>query len=169
MRDTPAELAQPFETRDWSQGETDPVPGRTAGRVALVERDYGNIHARFTALGPNVRAAVEGKGIDWPGALEYELLQGITGKVEADGPAKDAPRIETDIDAVETVLALSSATNGQVSLRAYEALSKKTGRDHTHFVGTSAAERIRYHDIVAQPRKAITTPTWSGLMNEESS
>jgi nitrate reductase alpha subunit len=167
--DTPGELAQPFEPSDWGRGEVDPVPGQSMGRVVLVERDYGNIHTRFTALGPNVREAVEGKGIEWPSAPEYELLQGITGKVETAGHAKGAPRIETDIDAVETVLALSSATNGQVSLRAFEALSKKTGRDHTHFVGARAAERIRYHDIVAQPRKAITTPTWSGLMNEEVS
>ena len=167
--DTAGEIAQAFEPLDWGHGDVDPIPGRTTGRVALVERDYGNIHARFTALGPNVREAVESKGIEWPGAPEYELLQGITGKVEAEGPAKGAPRIESDIDAVETLLALSSATNGQVSLRAFEALSKKTGRDHTHFVGHRSSERIRYHDIVAQPRKAITTPTWSGLMNEEVS
>jgi nitrate reductase alpha subunit len=52
QHDTPAELAQPFEVRDWKKGECDLIPGATAPQIAVVERDYPNTYRRFTALGP---------------------------------------------------------------------------------------------------------------------
>ncbi len=167
--DSPSELAQALEVSDWGRDGTEPVPGKSMGHVLLVERDYGNIYRRFTTLGPKVKEGVEGKGIDWPSVEEYDLLKVVNGIQTEPGVGQGAPKIDTDIAAIETILALSSATNGQVSLRAFAALSEKTGRDHRHFIESRAGERIRYHDIVEQPRKALTTPTWSGLMNEEVS
>ena len=52
MHDSPAELAQPLDVKEWKRGEVDLVPGKTAPQIAVVERDYPNVHRRFTALGP---------------------------------------------------------------------------------------------------------------------
>jgi len=79
------------------------------------------------------------------------------------------PRIETDIDATEVVLSLAPETNGQVAVKAWEALGKITGRDHTHLAKPKQDEKIRFRDIQAQPRKIISSPTWSGLEDEHVS
>lgn len=52
MHDTPGELGQPFEPKDWKKGECEPVPGKTMPAITVVERDYPNVYQRFTALGP---------------------------------------------------------------------------------------------------------------------
>jgi nitrate reductase alpha subunit len=79
------------------------------------------------------------------------------------------PRIVTDIDAAEVMLQLAPETNGHVAVKAWEALSKQTGRDHTHLALHREDEKIRFRDIQAQPRKIISSPTWSGLESEKVS
>ena len=76
------------------------------------------------------------------------------------------PTIETDIDACEVVLQLAPETNGHVAVKAWEALGKQTGRDHTHLALHREDEKIRFRDIQAQPRKIISSPTWSGIESE---
>jgi Fe-S-cluster-containing dehydrogenase component len=75
--DTPAEMAQPFgRVKDWKKGEVEPVPGRTMPHFKLVKRDFPNAFKMITALGPRVRKdGVEGKGISWDTAEEYEELK----------------------------------------------------------------------------------------------
>ncbi|GIX24159.1 MAG: hypothetical protein KatS3mg122_1390 [Caldimonas sp.] len=83
------------------------------------------------------------------------------------GSTEGLPRIETDIDAAEVVLMLAPETNGQVAVKAWEALSKITGRDHAHLALHREDEKIRFRDMQAQPRKIISSPTWSGLESRE--
>ena len=52
MHDSPGEIAQPFDVKDWKKGEIDPIPGKTMPAVTVVERDYPNLYKRFTSLGP---------------------------------------------------------------------------------------------------------------------
>ncbi|RUW65172.1 molybdopterin-dependent oxidoreductase, partial [Mesorhizobium sp. M1E.F.Ca.ET.063.01.1.1] len=66
QHDTPGEIAQPFDVADWKRGEIEPIPGRTMPAVSVVKRDYPNLYARFTALGPLMTEAGNGgKGINW--------------------------------------------------------------------------------------------------------
>lgn len=44
-------------------------------------------------------------------------------------------------------------------MKAWEALSKFTGRDHSHLALNKEDEKIRFRDIQAQPRKIISSPT----------
>ncbi len=167
LHDSPGELAQPFDVKDWKRGETEPVPGLTMPQVAVVERDYPNLYKRFTALGPLMeKLGNGGKGIAWETAHEVELLRALNGAVLDDGPAKGQPKIETDIDAAEVILTLAPETNGEVAVRSWEALSQRTGRDHAHLALPKEDEKIRFRDLVAQPRKIISSPIWSGLESE---
>src|SRR5262249_3982853 len=79
------------------------------------------------------------------------------------------PRIETDIDAAEVILSLAPETNGEVAVKAWKALGQATGREHTHLAEKREDEKIRYRDLVAQPRKIISSPTWSGIESENVS
>ena len=170
MHDTPAELAQPFGVAEWSKGECELIPGKTAPQISVVERDYPNTYARFTALGPLMdKAGNGGKGIGWNTQTEVGQLKELNGQVHTEGVTKGMARIDTDIDACEVVLQLAPETNGHVAVKAWEALSKITGRDHTHLALHREDEKIRFRDIQAQPRKIISSPTWSGLESEKVS
>ncbi|HEX9329558.1 MAG TPA: molybdopterin dinucleotide binding domain-containing protein, partial [Reyranella sp.] len=167
MHDSPGEMAQAIDVRDWKQGEVEPIPGKTMPAITVVERDYPNVYQRFTSLGPLMEKIGNGvKGIAWQTAREVENLKHLNGVV-ADGPTKGLARIETDIDAAEVLLMLAPETNGEVAVRSWEALSKTTGREHAHLALPKEDEKIRFRDVVAQPRKIISAPTWSGLESEK--
>ena len=64
---------------------------------------------------------------------------------------------------------LAPETNGEVAVKAWEALSVITGREHKHLALPKEDEKIRFRDIQAQPRKIISSPTWSGIESEHVS
>ena len=167
QHDSPNEIAQPFGVADWGQGQAEPVPGTTMANVAVVERDYPNLYKRFTSLGPLMeKLGNGGKGIGWNTDHEVELLRKLNGTVSEEGPTQGLARIDSAVDACEVILSLAPETNGEVAVKAWEALSQNTGRDHRHLALPKEEEKIRFRDVVAQPRKIISSPTWSGLESE---
>lgn len=165
--DTPGELAQPFGVADWTRGECDLIPGKTGPQMSVVERDYPNLYDRFTALGPLMeKVGNGGKGIGWDTKAEVQQLRELNGAVPGNGPAQGMPRIDSDIDACEVILQLAPETNGHVAVKAWDALGRQTGRDHTHLALHREDEKIRFRDVQAQPRKIISSPTWSGIESE---
>lgn len=167
MHDSPQELAQPFDPKDWKYGECDPIPGKTMPAMTVVERDYGAIYDQYTSIGPLMESkGNNGKGLAWDTKHEMDYLRKLNG-VKADGVGKGQPKIETAIDAAEMILTLAPETNGHVSMKAWESLGKATGREHTHLVKSSEHTHIRFRDIVEQPRKIVSSPIWSGVESEE--
>jgi nitrate reductase alpha subunit len=168
LHDTPTEMAQALDVKDWRRGECELVPGKTMPAVTVVERDYPNLYKRFTALGPLMsKLGNGGKGMAWNTEHEVNFLRRLNGSVTDEGPTKGLPKIESDIDAAEVILTLAPETNGEVAVKAWDALSKTTGRDHTHLAIPKEDEKIRFRDVVAQPRKIISSPIWSGLESEK--
>jgi len=167
LHDTPAEIAQATDVKDWKRDEVAPIPGKTMPAVALVERDYPNLYKKFTAVGPLLeKLGNGGKGITWNTEHEVAFLGELNGVVTEEGPSRGMPRIETDIDATEVILSLAPETNGEVAVKAWSALSENTGRDHTHLARSKEDEKIRFRDVLAQPRKIISSPTWSGIESD---
>jgi nitrate reductase alpha subunit len=170
MHDTPGELAQAHGVADWARGDCEPVPGKTMPAIAVVERDYPNTYKRFTALGPLMsKLGNGGKGIAWNTEDEVQALGDLNGRVIEDGATKGMPKIESDIDACEVIMMLAPETNGHVAVKAWDALAKITGREHAHLALHREDEKLRYRDVQAQPRKIISSPTWSGLESEKVS
>lgn len=168
MHDSPAELGQTHLVKEWKKGEVEPIPGKTMPAVTVVERDYPNTHARFTSLGPLMdKLGNNGKGMAWKTEHEVEFLRHLNGEVEVPGVEGKLAKMESDIDACETLMHLAPETNGHVAVKAWQALGKFTGRDHTHLALPKEHEAIRFRDVQAQPRKIISSPIWSGLESEE--
>lgn len=169
MHDTPQELGQAFNALDWKKGECEPIPGKTMPAMTVVERDYAAIYEKFTSIGPLLeKLGNGGKGIDWNTEHEVEILRKLN-KVKTHGVAKGQPMLNTAIDAAEMILTLAPETNGHVAVKAWDALSKNTGIDHTYLAKPREHDSIRFRDVQAQPRKIISSPTWSGLESEEVS
>ncbi len=165
--DSAGEIAQPFDVKDWKRGECEPVPGKTMPNVFVVERDYPNTYERFTALGPLMDSVGNGiKGMAWKTRHEVDHLKALNG-VHLKGANQGLARIVSDIDAAEVILMLAPETNGEVAVKAWASLGSATGIDHTHLALPKEDEKIRFRDVVAQPRKIISAPTWSGLESEK--
>jgi nitrate reductase alpha subunit len=170
QHDSPGELAQPFGGTDWKTAGVAPVPGKNCPMFKVIERDYPSTYAKYTSLGSLMDTLGNGsKGINWNTVEEVGNLGDLNYRVTEPTVAQGRPRINTAIDAAETILMLAPETNGHVAVKAWADLSKTTGRDHTHLAKSSEHEKIRFRDIVAQPRKIISSPTWSGLESEKVS
>src|SRR5579859_6320361 len=168
QHDSAAELAQPMGVADWFKGECEPIPGKTMPQVTVVERDYPNLYARFTSLGPLMdKVGNGGKDQVWTTDHEVDLLRKLNGVVAEEGATKGLARIDSAIDACEVILSLAPETNGEVAVKAWASLGGFTGRDHTHLAISKEDEKIRFRDIVAQPRKIISSPIWSGLESDK--
>jgi nitrate reductase alpha subunit len=168
MHDTAGEIAQPFDVKDWKKGQIDPIPGKTMPAVTVVERDYPNLYKRFTSLGPLMnKLGNGGKGMSWNTDHEVDLLKKLNGIVTEEGASKGLARIDSAIDACEVILSLAPETNGEVAVKAWASLEGFTGRDHRHLAIPKEDEKIRFRDVVAQPRKIISSPIWSGLESEK--
>lgn len=170
QHDTPMELSETAGAEDWKETGAELKPGKNMAKIIEVERDYPETYHRFTTLGPLMTKLGNGaKGINWNTEKEVEFLKLLNTPSDNEGTTHGLPRIETDIQAAETILTLAPETNGEVAVRAWEALSKTTGREHHHLAKAREDEKIRFNDILAQPRKIITSPIWSGVDSEEVS
>jgi len=170
LHDTAGELGQAFDVKDWKKGECELIPGKTAPNMVVVERDYPNTYKKFTSIGPLLaNGGNGGKGISWDTKDEIALLSELNHQVLDEGISEGQPQLESAIDAAEMILTLAPETNGNVAVKAWDALGKFTGRDHTHLAVQKQEEKIRFRDVVAQPRKIISSPTWSGLEDEHVS
>ena len=167
LHDTPGELAQALDVADWKKGECEAIPGKTMPNMVVVERDYPATYDRFVSVGPLLdKLGNGGKGINWNTEAEIEYLGKLHG-VHRHGAAQGRPKMETAIEAADTVMSLAPETNGHVAVKAWNALSKATGREHAHLALHKEDEHIRFRDIQAQPRKIISSPTWSGIESEK--
>jgi nitrate reductase alpha subunit len=168
LHDTPGELGQAFDVRDWKRGECEPVPGKTMPNLLVVERDYPATYERFTSIGPLLeKLGNGGKGISWNTESEVEYLGQLNGRHTGGKAARGHPRMVSAIDAAEAIMSLAPETNGEVAVKAWQALEKVTGREHAHLAIHKQDEKIRFRDIQAQPRKIISSPTWSGIESEK--
>ena len=173
QHDTPDELAQP-DTRDWKRDEVEMIPGKTMPKFRIIERDYAKLGERFVSLGRGVeKNGVAAHGLRIPVADEYQYLLRKQPRAFGVGPVADLshngntyPSLEFGREVCDAILRLDPASNGELAHRAFEAEEHKTGLSLTDLAAGSRDTRISFDDIIAQPRRILTTPTWSGLVNK---
>jgi len=181
QHDTPDELAQP-EVRDWSRGEVEPVPGVSMPKFRVVERDYVNLYEHMVSLGRGVeKNGVSAHGLTIPVADEYRtLLQLQPRRFQAGQPAAAEnghfsgngsekalyPSLEEARQAANAILRLDPASNGELAYRAFQVEEHKTGLSLIDLAEGQREVRYSFADIVAQPRRVLTTPTWSAIVNK---
>jgi nitrate reductase alpha subunit len=165
MHDTAAEIAQP-SIKNWITGECEAIPGKTMPNIKVVERDYPNLYNKFISLGPNFRnngLAVHGTHYDIDDLYDLYMKDS---PVESWG-GKTYLSLKDDISVCNAILHFAAETNGECAYRAFESESKKTGIDHTHLAKDTRSVRFTFTDLMAQPRRVLTTPYWTGITNGE--
>lgn len=163
--DTADEISQPH-IKDWYLGECEAIPGKTMHKLGVVHRDYTKLYEKFICLGKNVKT----KGLGAHGnhyfceAQYDEMVASNHFPVEKmDGEI--FPSLREDKSAANVVLHLSTLTNGELTVRAYENMEKKTGLKLKDLGEGSKNVRITYADMQAQPKRYNNSPLWSGLMD----
>ena len=163
QHDTPDELAQP-EVCDWKTGEVAATPGQTMPKFRVVTRDYVHLYDQMVSLGREVEnRGVTAHGLVIPVAEEYRRLAQrqpypVNGRV--------LPSLFKGREVAEAILALDPVSNGELAHRAFEAEEHKTGLELSDLASGLRDIRYSFDDIVAQPRRQLTTPTWSAITNK---
>ena len=174
LHDTPAELAQK-DVKDWFEGECEPIPGKTMPNLAIVQRDYTKIYNKFISFGRAARDLGMGvHGIKIPIKDFYDaLLENPIGGspdpkhmrcVEWDG--QKYPSLEDALDAANTILYFAPETNGDIAYAAFKEEEKKVGLPLADLAEENRSYRVTFEDITTQPRRIITSPGWSGIINK---
>ncbi|MGE5783963.1 MAG: molybdopterin-dependent oxidoreductase, partial [Myxococcales bacterium] len=162
--DSPAEIAQP-NVCDWSRGECEPVPGKTMANIVVVERHYPSVYRKFISLGRSFRD--QGIGVH---GLKYavdDLYDAwMTNHPCEQWGGTSYPSLHADRSVCEVILGFAAETNGELAFRAYAVESKKTGRSLAHLAEKTRSTRIDFQDIVSAPRRVLTTPYWTGNVND---
>jgi len=164
--DTADEISQP-EIKDWFSGECEAIPGKTMHKMVVVERDYTKIYEKFITLGGGIRRdGVGAHGNHFDCSEQYdEMLESRHFPVrELDGETH--PSIEEAEWAADVLLHLSSLSNGELTVRAYENMEKKTGLKLADLGHGNQNVRMTYAELQAQPRRYNSSPLWSGLMTD---
>jgi len=159
--DTPGEIAQ-RRVSDWLKGECEPVPGVSMPNLSIVERDYPKLYQRFLSLGP---------GIDHLGAhsISYDAAD-VHETLLAKLPTRtldDKRHVDLSDERVvaDVILALAPETNGLLAERAYRNLAERVGKPLEEIARGSRDFRIYWEEIVQKPRRVVSSPIWSGLVN----
>ena len=114
----------------------------------------------MTKIGNNV------KGIDWNTEHEYKELAILNRTVQEEGRVQGHAVPGRGHRRLRFGDAHGAGNQRRVAHKSRTALSKKTGIDHHHLYAGRHEDKITFRDIVAQPRKIITAPTWSGIESE---
>jgi nitrate reductase alpha subunit len=164
LHDTPDEIAQP-EVRDWSKEECDPVPGKTMPHIHVVERDYVNLFHRFNALGEGIKVhGVEDHGVEIPVGELYEEFAKTVPAYEWNG--RRYPSLADPVSAADAVLFFAPETNGEIAYRGFQEKERQVGLPLADLAADQRAIRYSFADLKQQPRRILTSPCWSGIVNE---
>jgi len=140
QHDTAGELgAALWRDRLESATARTPVPGRTMPSVAVVARDYPNLHAQFTAIGPLLKASGNGgKGIAWNTTHEIDFLAASTARCVAERHRDSPGSKPTSMPSRRPEPGAGNQRRGR--REGLEALGRMTGRNHTHLAGQGRRE-----------------------------
>lgn len=157
--DSPDEMTSPGGVVTDRQGW---VPGVTMPKIVGVERDYTLIGERFDTLGPLTEApGMATKGVVYHPDREVGELGELNGRA-LDGAGTGRPLLDTDVKAINAILALSGTTNGRLATQGFRTLEQRTGTRMADLSAGDEEKRITFRDVVIQPRSVITSPEWSG-------
>ncbi|BCI86355.1 hypothetical protein NIIDMKKI_15610 [Mycobacterium kansasii] len=125
QHDTPDAMTFPGGAEnDWLHTGATPVPGRTMGKITVVERDYTAIYDKWLTLGPLVeKFGLTTKGVTVHPFQEVQELAARFGVLNS-GAAAGRPAITTAARMADVLLLLSGTTNGRLAVEGFRELEK---------------------------------------------
>lgn len=166
--DTPEAMATEHGVvKDWKLGPDhpdgcDPVPGKTMPVIAVVERDYTQVHEKMTSIGPLLeKVGMLTKGVAYDVKREVDVLRARNGIVHG-GAGDGQPKVETDVQMADAMLHLAGVSNGHLATQGFRFLEKRTGTRLADLAAEHEGKQITFADTQVAPVPVITSPEWSG-------
>ncbi|MBI5599561.1 MAG: nitrate reductase subunit alpha [Deltaproteobacteria bacterium] len=175
---------------DWKKGDCDLIPGKTAPNITISTRDFVNVYNRYISFGPLQRTKYGFHGVMLDGKPLYDeyINKKHTDTVEFGGDKFISIREAKEV--ANVIMFFSGLTNGEVLYRQWLIEEHHTGLHAEQYVeakkaakailgdevklfsefhgvadeiaGPTRDVRMTYDDIVAQPRRTLTSPLWTG-------
>ena len=164
QHDTPDELAQPRSSIG-NAGTSMRSPAERCRSSGSSTRDYAHLYEQMVS--PGAQGGRERRfrpRPDHPGRGRVRAAGAAPAVAGKRQPRAAAPGSAREV--AEAILALDPASNGELAHRAFEAEEHKTGVALTYLAAGQRDVRISFSDIVSQPRRVLTTPTWSAIVNQ---
>ncbi len=167
VHDSADEIAQP-KVGDWRKDEVEAIPGKTMPKFKVIKHHYRKLEEQMTSLGLGIRNnGVGAHGLRIQVEDFYDELARKQPYRPSVGPDQTLrPSLHAGREVAEAILALDPASNGELAHRAFLAEEKKTGLDLTHIGAGQRDTRITFRNLISQPRRILTTPTWSGKVGK---
>ncbi|OLS23178.1 MAG: Respiratory nitrate reductase 1 alpha chain [Candidatus Heimdallarchaeota archaeon LC_2] len=168
------EISQP-EIMDWGRDGGELIPGKTTSHYKIVERNYTDLYNRFISFGPLARRdGISGHGNKLDIADIYDEL--LTNPSDPSPDPKHMrttewggnryPSLEDALDAANLILRLAPESNGELAYRAFKAKEERTGLKLRDLAENERSVQMTFEDLKRQPRRTLTTPFWSGIVNK---
>ncbi len=163
QHDTPGEISQPFGViDDFKKTGKKPAGGVNFPLVTILKRDYVHIYDMMVTLGPLERERIAAKGVVISGKNAYEELLRKVPQYSKPGPARDLAMMLDERQVAESIMTISGATNGKRAKEEWGFMEKRTGLQLVDSFHGDEEISYSFDDLVAQPRRAMTSPVWSG-------
>src|SRR5690606_25158591 len=76
------------------------------------------------------------------------------------------PSLEDAIEVANAILHLDPSANGELAYRGFKIKEHKTGLLLADLAEGVREVKYTFADLVAQPRRVLTSPMWSGIVNK---
>ncbi|OGO32329.1 MAG: nitrate reductase subunit alpha [Chloroflexi bacterium RBG_16_56_11] len=163
QHDSADEIAQ-AHIRDWTRGEYEPVPGKTMPHLRLVERNYRDLYQRFISFGPLARQnGIGAHGVKWDIQEFYDQL--LESHPRQSWSGRQYPSLAEAREAADVILHLAPETNGEVARKAFQEYEKLVGVPLADLADGGRGMTSKFMDLQAQPARLLTSPCWSGIIN----
>jgi nitrate reductase alpha subunit len=107
---------------------------------------------------------MEEHGIQWPIQDFYEELLKSAPTHEWNG--QTYPSLSNVVDAANLLLHFAPETNGEVAYRGFQVAEKKVGLPLADLAEKYRGVHYTFNDLVQHPRRILTSPCWSGIVNQ---
>lgn len=173
MHDSPDEISQ-TDVKKWYEGECEAIPGKTMPHFSIVKRDYSTIYNKFISFGRNVRdqgIGAHGAHLNVKKFYDELMKRPVGGTVDprrtrcVEWEGEKYPSLEDVIDAANITLYLAPETNGDVSYEGFKSMEEKTGVKLSD-LAQQRGRRLSFLELQKQPQRLLTSPCWSGNINE---
>ena len=158
--DSPDELGMPNGVVP-DVAEVGLIPGKTMGKLAVVERDYSKVFEKWMHFGPlTAKLGTNVHGTPYnveKQAAELALINGTS----PTSVAGERPSLDSATKVINMILHLSGVSNGEVAAEGFRNQGARVGVDMSPLASGSVNNKITWDDVKERPKQVFTSPEWS--------
>ncbi len=136
-------------------------------KFTVVEREYSKLYHQFISFGPLARKNGLGiHGVKYAIADFYDEVVESKSHPTVEWGGQRYPSLAEAEHAADVILHFAPETNGELAYRGYKFMEENVGLPLADLAEKNRGARATYKDLQSQPRRLLTSPVWSGIIND---